>query len=57
MKHRNALNILPYKKFDESSSDISLAKSFNEAYLSAILNKAFHIKRKMESLLNKKASL
>lgn len=39
---RNALNILPYKKFDESSSDISLlAKSFNEAYLSAISNKAF----------------
>lgn len=39
---RNALNILPYKKFDESSSDISLlASSFNEAYIYTISNKAF----------------
>ena len=39
---RNALNILPYKKFDESSPDISLlAKAFNDAYLYAISNKAF----------------
>lgn len=39
---RNALNILPYKKFDESSSDISLlANSFNEAYIYTISNKAF----------------
>lgn len=39
---RNALNILPFKKFDESSPDISLlAKNFNEAYLFVISNKAF----------------
>lgn len=39
---RNALNILPYNKFNDSSSDISmLANSFNEAYISAISNKAF----------------
>lgn len=39
---RNALNILPYKKLDESSSDISLlASSFNEAYIYTISNKAF----------------
>lgn len=39
---RNALNILPSKKFDESSPDISLlASNFNEAYLFAISNKAF----------------
>ena len=60
---RNALNILPYKKFDESSSDISLlAKSFNEAYLSAILNKAFILNEdgefaKQESIIIDKSGL
>lgn len=39
---KNALNILPYEKFDESSSDISLlASCFNEAYFYAISNKPF----------------
>lgn len=60
---RNALNILPYKKFDESSSDISLlAKSFNEAYLSAISNKAFILNEdgefaKQESIIIDKSGL
>lgn len=60
---RNALNILPYKKFDESSSDTSLlAKSFNEAYLSAISNKAFILNEdgefaKQESIIIDKSGL